>query len=219
MIHRGFSLYLVAGCVVFNRLLTTISALFSSKLGIPKLVASSQKKKKPSNPTRLNPFDRSRPGTVNAIIETPGGSRNKFKFNQALGFYSLSGVLPEGMVFPHAFGFVPSTKAADGDPEDILIIMDEPTFTGCVVPVRLIGVMEAEQTEQGKTERNDRLIAVAAHSRDHSDVRTLKDLNSNMLKEIEQFFITYNKEKDRKFKVVQMRGPRQALKLVKKSLR
>jgi inorganic pyrophosphatase len=153
------------------------------------------------------------------VIETPGGSRNKFKFDPDLGFYTLSGVLPEGMVFPHAFGFVPGTKAADGDPEDILIIMDEPTFTGCVVPTRLLGVLEAEQTEKGKTERNDRLIAVAAGSRDYSDAKSLDDLNSNMLKEIEQFFITYNKEKGKKFRVLGMRGPKHALKLVKKSLR
>jgi inorganic pyrophosphatase len=77
--------------------------------------------------------------------------------------------------------------------------------------------MEAEQTEDGETERNDRLIAVAAQSRDYSDVKSLDDLNSNMLKEIEQFFITYNKEKGKKFKVLRMRGPGQALKLVKKS--
>ena len=176
------------------------------------------KKKNTSNPTRLNPFARKQSGVVMAVIETPGGSRNKFKYDEDLGFYSLSGVLPEGMVFPHAFGFVPRTKAEDGDPEDILIIMDEPTFTGCVVPSRLIGVMEAEQTEDGKTERNDRLIAVPDQSRDYSDVKSLNDLNSNMLKEIEQFFITYNKEKGKKFKVLRTRGPAQAMKMVRKSL-
>jgi inorganic pyrophosphatase len=177
------------------------------------------KKKKASNPTRLNPFAGKQPGVVMAVIETPGGSRNKFKYDEDLGFYALSGVLPVGMVFPHAFGFVPRTEAADGDPEDILILMDEPTFAGCVVPTRLVGVMEAEQTEDGKTERNERLIAVAQHSRDYSDVRTLDDLNSNMLKEIEQFFVTYNKEKGKKFKVLGMRGPAQAMKMVKKHLR
>lgn len=176
------------------------------------------KKKNPSDPTRLSPFAKENPGVVIAVIETPGGSRNKFKYDEELGFYSLSGVLPEGMVFPHAFGFVPRTKAADGDPVDILIIMDEPTFTGCVVPCRLIGVMEAEQTEKGKTERNDRLIAVADHSRDYSEVKGLNDLNSNMLKEIEQFFVTYNKERGKKFKVLRMRGPGQALKMIKKNL-
>jgi inorganic pyrophosphatase len=182
-----------------------------------KNVAKSSKNRG-SDPTRLKPFDRKQPEVVNAVIETPGGSRNKFKFDPKVGFFALAGVLPEGMVFPHAFGFVPSTKAADGDPEDVLIIMDEPTFTGCVVPTRLLGVMEAEQTENGKTERNDRLIAVAAQSRDYSDAKSLNDLNSNMLKEIQQFFITYNMEKGKKFKVLRMRGPKQALKLVKKSL-
>jgi len=166
----------------------------------------------------MNPFHSKQRGIVNAVIETPGGSRNKFKYDEKLGFFSLAGVLPEGMVFPHAFGFVPRTKAADGDPEDILIIMDEPTFAGCVVPSRLIGVMEAEQTENGKTERNDRLIAVAANSRDYSDVKSFKDLNSNVLKEIETFFITYNKEKGKKFKVLAMRGAGQGMKLIKKNL-
>lgn len=177
-----------------------------------------EKKKKASNPARLNPFAGKQPRVVMAIIETPGGSRNKFKYDEDLGFYILSGVLPQGMVFPHAFGFVPGTQASDGDPEDILIIMDEPTFTGCIVPTRLVGVMEAEQTEDGKTERNDRLIAVAHHSRDYSDIKTLHDLNRNMLQEIEQFFVTYNKEKGKKFKVLGMRGPGQAMKMVRKHL-
>jgi inorganic pyrophosphatase len=172
-----------------------------------------------ARPTRISPFADKRKGIVNAVIETPGGSRNKFKFDEKLGMFSLSGVLPEGMVFPHAFGFVPSTRADDGDPEDILVIMDEPTFTGCVVPTRLVGVIEAEQTEDGETERNDRLVAVAAHSRDYSEVTELNDLNANMLKEIEQFFVNYNKERGKKFRVLQTRGPKHALKLLEKSLR
>lgn len=174
------------------------------------------------DPTRLSPFahNGAKSEIVNAVIETPGGSRNKFKYDEKLGFFALSGVLPEGMVFPHAFGFVPSTKADDGDPEDILILMDEPTFSGCVVQSRLIGVIEAEQTEtDGKSERNDRLIAVAAHSRDYSEVFDLDDLNTNMLKEIKEFFVNYNKERGKRFRVLQMRGAPQALKLVKKSLR
>jgi inorganic pyrophosphatase len=183
-------------------------------------MGKAQKGKGRGDPTKLNPFNRKGKEIINAIVETPGGSRNKFKYDPELGFFALSGVLPEGMVFPHAFGFVPSTKAADGDPEDILILMDEPSFAGCVVPSRLIGVIEAEQTEtDGKSERNDRLVAVAAHSRDYSEVQSFDDLNKNMLKEIEQFFVNYNKERGKKFRVLQMRGPQHALKLLKKSLR
>jgi inorganic pyrophosphatase len=176
------------------------------------------KKKRASDPTRLAPFADNDKKLVHAVIETPSGSRNKFKFEPKLGFFTLSGVLPEGMVFPHAFGFVPGTKAADGDPEDILIMMDEPTFTGCVVRTRLIGVIEADQTEDGETERNDRLIGVAANGRDYSDIQDLRDLNSNMLREIEQFFINYNKERGKRFKVLDRKGPSQAHKVLKKSI-
>ncbi len=171
-------------------------------------------------PTSINPFNDKKNGVVNAVIETPGGSRNKFKYDEDLGYFTLSGVLPEGMVFPHAFGFVPRTKAPDGDPQDILILMDEPSFVGCVVPSRVLGIMEAEQTEKdGKTERNDRLIGAAGQSYEYSEVQSLDDLDKNVLKQIEQFFINYNKEKGKKFRVLQMRGPRPALKALKKSLR
>ena len=175
-------------------------------------------KKNGTRPTRIPAFVDKKQGILNAVIETPSGSRNKFKFDEKLGFFALSGVLPEGMVFPHAFGFVPSTRAEDGDPEDILVIMDEPTFTGCIVATRLVGVIEAEQTEDGKTERNDRLIAVAAHSRDYSEIEEMDDLNKNMIKEIEQFFVNYNNERGKKFRVLGTRGPKQALKLLEKSL-
>jgi inorganic pyrophosphatase len=150
------------------------------------------KKNRQRDPSWLAPFDESDKSLVHAVIETPGGSRNKFKFEPKVGFFWRAGVLPKGMVFPHALGFVPGTKAADGDPEDILIMMDEPTFTGCVVRTRLIGVIEADQTENGQTEQNDRLIAVASNSRDYSEIRNLRDLNSNMIPEIEQFFVNYN---------------------------
>jgi inorganic pyrophosphatase len=123
------------------------------------------------------------------------------------------------MMFPYASGFVPRTKAPDGDPEDVLILMEEATFAGCVVPSRLIGVLEAEQTKSGRIERNDRLIAVAMESRDHSHVQTLKDLNQNMVNEIEQFFINYNRVNGKQFKVLAKKGPQQARKLLEKSLK
>lgn len=174
-------------------------------------------KKKTTRPIQLPAVDGKKGEIVNAVIETPMGSRNKFKYDEDMGFFKLSGVLPQGMMFPHAFGFVPSTRAADGDPEDVMVIMDEPTFTGCLVQTRLLGVIEAEQTENGETSRNDRLIGVAAGSRDYSDFKSLDDLNDNMMKEIEQFFVNYNQERGKKFKVLGRKGPKQAWKLLKKS--
>src|SRR5918997_1002696 len=97
------------------------------------------------------------PGELNVIIETPKGSRNKFDYDEDAGLFKLGGVLPSGAVFPFDFGFVPSTVGGDGDPLDVLVLMDEPAFTGCLVPARLIGVIVAEQTEGGRTTRNDPL--------------------------------------------------------------
>ena len=159
------------------------------------------------------------PGTddLNVVIETPKGSRNKFKFDERLRMFRLSGVLPMGAVFPFDFGFVPSTVADDGDPLDILVLMDEPAFAGCLVPTRLLGVVEAEQTEDGRTERNDRLIGVATESRDHQDLRTVVDLNANLVHEIEHFFISYNSAKGKQFRVLGRGDPDAARHLVEQA--
>lgn len=92
--------------------------------------------------TRLTPFADGG-GTLNVIIETTKGSRNKVTFDPTRGLYELTGVLPVGASFPYDFGFVPSTLADDGDPLDVLVLMDEPAFPGCLVPSRLVGVITA----------------------------------------------------------------------------
>src|ERR1044071_4422604 len=137
---------------------------------------------------------------LNVLIETPKGNRNKFKYDEKRGLFKLSGVLPLGAIFPFDFGFIPSTLGGDGDPLDVLILMDEPAFPGCLIPARLIGVIEAEQTEDGETMRNDRLIAVAQDSRTHSDIQSLNDLNESLVKEIEHFFISFNEAKGKQFR-------------------
>src|SRR3982750_2547433 len=111
-----------------------------------------------------------------AIIETPMGLRNKIKYEEDSGLFSLSNLLPEGFSFPFDFGFVPSTKAEDGDPLDVIVLMDEPAHVGCVLSARLIGMMQATQTEDGKTTENDRLIAGAIHSYSHENSRSINEL-------------------------------------------
>src|SRR5258705_265445 len=162
----------------------------------------------------LEPFDEES-GTLNVIIDTPKGSRNKFKYDERSEIFKLGGALPLGAVFPFDFGYIPSTRAEDGDPIDVLILMDEPAFTGCLVQAKLIGVIEAEQTEAGETTRNDRLIAVAAESRNHSHIRFVGDLNSNLVHEIERFFVSYNETKGKQFEVLGRFGPDRAAALVK----
>jgi inorganic pyrophosphatase len=154
-------------------------------------------------------------GELNVIVDTPKGSRNKFKFDEATGIFKLGGVLPLGTSFPFDFGYIPSTRAGDGDPLDVLILMDEPAFPGCLVPSKLIGVIEAQQTEAGKTTRNDRLIAVAAGSRNHSHLRFLGDLNTNLVHEVEHFFVSYNEAKGKQFELLGRLGPDRAKLIVR----
>jgi len=156
-------------------------------------------------------------GAVNVVIETPRGCRNKFKFDEKLGLFRLNSVLPAGSVFPFDFGYVPGTRADDGDPVDILVLMDQPVFTGCLVRGRLIGVMEAEQKDDGKSERNDRLLGVACDSRDHERVRRIKDVDKHLLKEIEHFFVSYHELTKTPFNILGYRGVSVANKLLERS--
>ena len=150
----------------------------------------------------------------NVIIETPKGSRNKFDYDPEVGLFRLGGVLPLGAVFPFDFGYVPATLGEDGDPLDVLVLMDEPAFTGCLVAARLIGVIEAEQTENDETVRNDRLIAVSANSRNHHDIHSLEDINANRIDEIEHFFVSYNTSKGKVFTLLARSGPERARHIV-----
>lgn len=166
----------------------------------------------------LEAFD-AESGELNIVIETPKGSRNKYTYDEKRGVFKLGGILPLGAVFPFDFGYVPATTGGDGDPLDVLVLMDEPAFPGCLVPGRLIGVIEANQTEDGETTRNDRLIAVATDSRNHSKVRALGDLNSSVCDEIEHFFISYNEFKQKRFEVLGRFGADRAEKIVKSGIR
>jgi inorganic pyrophosphatase len=153
--------------------------------------------------------------TCRVIIETPKDCRNKFDYDPDSGLFMLGGLLPEGMMFPFDFGFIPSTLGEDGDPLDILVLMDAPAHVGCLIEVRIIGIIEAEQSEEGKTESNDRLLGVAIHSYDHEGLKTIKDMSKTLLDQLEGFFISYNKQRGKKFKVTGTGGPEKAIKFLK----
>ena len=130
-----------------------------------------------------------RTGELRVVIETPKGSRNKYDYDPDCDCLELATVLPEGMSFPYDFGFVPSTLGEDGDPLDILVLMDAP-----VIRARPVGAIEAKQKTKGEDwQRNDRLIAVAAHAQTHQNVRSLEDLRPHLIDEIKEFFIAYNR--------------------------
>jgi inorganic pyrophosphatase len=157
--------------------------------------------------------------TCRAIIETPKGSRNKFSYDPESGLFKLGGLLPEGMQFPFDFGFVPSTLGDDGDPVDILVLMDAPMHVGCLVDVRVIGVIAAEQTEKGEKETNDRLLGVAIHSYQHEHLESIDEVSKTLLSQVEAFFISYNRQRGKTFKVTATSGRKRALKVLKAGMR
>jgi inorganic pyrophosphatase len=164
---------------------------------------------------RLSPFDAKRK-CLNVIIETPKASRVKYAYDSDTGLFALKRALPEGMMFPFNFGFIPSTQAEDGDPLDILILNEEPLVPGCLIKVRLLGAIKARQTEDGKTIRNDRLIGLAIGKETPTFLEQMK-LDKKTLFEIEYFFSSYNKLDGKKFKILGLAGPKKADGLVRKA--
>lgn len=155
---------------------------------------------------------------INVIIETPKGSGNKYAYDPETELFKLTMILPWGLIFPMHFGFIPGTKGEDGDPLDVLILMDEPSYPGCHVECKLIGVIKAQQTEKTGPERNDRLIAASVQSHRYRDLNTIDDLDKYLMDEIINFFTTYNAMKNKQFKVVDTKGPESSIHLVNKQI-
>jgi len=166
-------------------------------------------------PITLRPVDKS-DGLLQVIVETPANSRNKFAFDPEQGIFILKRILPAGMSFPCDFGFLPRTRADDGDPIDVLLLMDEPAFPGISVRARLIGVIEGEQIETGKRrKRNDRLLAVAAASHLYARVRGFRDLPHTWMRELESFFVNYHKLQGLKYRLLGCKGAGTAMRLIR----
>jgi len=153
------------------------------------------------NPSTLKSFDQDT-GTVRVVIETPKGA-----FDVDERVFSLKKVLPVGMAFPYDFGFIPSTLADDGDPVDVLVLMDEPAFAGCVLECRTIGVIEGEQKDGKKKIRNDRIVAVEQDNHSYAAVKHIDDLGKPFVRELEQFFVNYHELTGKQYKILDVRGP------------
>lgn len=138
---------------------------------------------------------------VHVLIDTPAGSRNKYKYDSALGAFRVSRVLPAGSAFPYDFGSIPRTRASDGDPLDVLVLGLAPSFPGCLVTVRLVGVLYVQQVEAGRRLSNDRLIGVVETPVNRARVRELRSLHPDELRDIEHFFESYNRRQRRDFRI------------------
>jgi inorganic pyrophosphatase len=158
-------------------------------------------------------------GLLNVIIETPKGSQNKYDFNPQYRVFALKKTLPMGCDFPFDFGFVPNTKGEDGDPLDVLVLMEESSFPGCLIECRIVGILEAEQKEKGERPiRNDRIIAIADNSMLFKGIDDIKELNENLVRQIEDFFIDYNKGEGREFRPLNWSRAKIAWDLIEESV-
>jgi inorganic pyrophosphatase len=161
-----------------------------------------------ADPADLAPLDGS--DRIQVVIETPKGSRNKYAFDAEQRVFGLTRVLPAGMAFPYDFGFVPSTKAEDGDPTDVLVLMDEPAFPGCVLKCRIIGIIEGQQGKKKKGERNDRLITIEEANHSYAHVHHVRDLGKKFVQELEEFFVNYHDLQGEKYRILDVKGPTEA---------
>jgi inorganic pyrophosphatase len=172
-----------------------------------------------ADPTRLKPFDSRDKQLLRVVIETPKGSRNKFAFDPDECVFELKKVLPAGMTFPYDFGFVPSTLADDGDPVDVLVLMDEPAFPGCALSCRPIGVIQGVQGDKKGKERNDRIVAVEKDAHSWAETKSMDDLGKDFVRELEEFFVNYHQLSGKKYKILGLKGPDAARRLVKSGIR
>lgn len=147
-----------------------------------------------------------RSGRTLVLIETPEGSRCKYKYDSDLRMLCISRVLPEGLVFPHAFGSIPGTRTQDGDALDALVVGVPTAFPGCLVTTRLLGIIRSRQTESRRGLRNDRIIACVETDATPAQFQTLNELGRHRLEAIEQFFANYNRAEGRPFRITG-RGP------------
>jgi len=128
-----------------------------------------------------------KPGLINVLIEIPAGSKNKYEFDKDMAAFALDRVLYSSVQYPYDYGFVPNTLADDGDPLDGMVLMDQPTFPGCVITARPIGMLE--MIDGG--DRDEKILCVPDKDPRYANVTSLKDVAKHRLDEIAEFFRTY----------------------------
>lgn len=154
-----------------------------------------------TNLFHLPPGDNA-PDVVNAVIEVPMGSSNKYEYDPELGVFRLDRVLYSPMHYPGDYGFVPGTLADDGDPVDVLVLMGGATFPGCVLSVRPLGFLEMSDEMKG----DQKLLAVPVHDPRFDGNRHLDTISRHRLREVEHFFNIYKELEGKQTKVDGWRG-------------
>ncbi|MGY4573426.1 inorganic diphosphatase [Bradyrhizobium sp. USDA 3256] len=153
---------------------------------------------------------------IHSVIETPRGSTCKLEFDPDLKAFTLAKPLMVGLTYPYDWGFIPSTKADDGDPLDVLVIHDSQTYPGVVLPCRPIGILEILQIRKGRKERNDRVFAAPDRSPLETNLKDIRHLPSRAVEELEQFFRATNALENKELEFLGWRGPGAAVRAIKR---
>ena len=157
--------------------------------------------------------------SIHVVIESPRGSTAKFKYDAAAGVMTLSRPLVSGLAYPHDWGFVPSTRAPDGDPLDCLVMWDGTSYPGIVLTCRSIGLLRVEQTNltSHARERNDRIVALPIKAPHSEPIRTVFDVDERIRQELEQFFLSAVAFEGKDLKILGWAGPTDAMALLRSS--
>lgn len=155
-----------------------------------------------------------KPGLINVLIEIVGGSKNKYEFDKDINAFALDRVLFSSVQYPYDYGFVPNTLADDGDPLDGMVLMDEPTFPGCVIAARPIGMLE--MIDGG--DRDEKILCVPDKDPRYVNVKTLDDIASHRLDEIAEFFKTYKNLEKKVTEILGWKGLDEVQPLIEKCI-
>ncbi|WP_041244981.1 inorganic diphosphatase [Gloeobacter kilaueensis] len=157
---------------------------------------------------------RPKEGLLNVLVEIPSRSHNKFEFDKELGVFALDRVLYSATYYPGDYGFVPNTLADDGDPLDGLVLMDEPTFPGCLIAARPIGVLGMIDGGDG----DEKILCVPAKDPRYAGIKDIGDLEQHRLDEIAEFFATYKRLEKKVTEITGWQGVAVAQALIDKSI-
>lgn len=170
-----------------------------------------------TNLTQLPAFN-GRSNVVNIVIEVSKGGRIKLKYDESNGIFRAEKALPVGLTFPFDFGFIPSTMGGDGDPIDALLLSEAGLPWGTVALGKVIGILKCEQTEKGRKECNDRVIAVPLDAKSGEPFQPAVELDSKLKTAIAEFFVKYNELQRKKLRVIGFAGASSAIAAVRRAI-
>ena len=155
------------------------------------------------------------PGIIHVLVEIPAGSKNKYEFDKEMQAMILDRVLFSSVQYPYDYGFVPNTLADDGDPLDGMVMMDQPTFPGCVIAARPIGLLE--MIDGG--DRDEKILCVPAEDPRYREVKSLANIQPHRLKEIEEFFRSYKNLENKVTEILGWKDVDQVMPLVEQCVK